>query len=131
MVVLVVEVDPEEVGQPSSTLRMRQEHVRERTLVRRGPTWAVGSEGAFATHRGGDAFVARLDDQPCFGEDLDLCALIITPGPGTGGNFQAWQHVRASAVFSPFQGGRPSISPDDSLSPPESLDSYAFKKSAL
>jgi hypothetical protein len=54
MVVPCVEEDQVEVGQPSSTLRMRQEHVRERTLVRRGPTWAVWSEGAFATHRGGD-----------------------------------------------------------------------------
>ena len=105
MVVPCVEEDQVEVGQPSSTLRMRQEHVRERTLVRRGPTWAVWSEGAFATHRGGDAFVARLDDQPCFGEDLDLGALIITPVSYTGGLFQAWQHVRASAVFSPISGG--------------------------
>ena len=49
-----------------------------RTSVRRGPTWAVCSEGGFATHRGGDAFAARLDDQPCLGEDLDIGALIIT-----------------------------------------------------
>ena len=105
MVVLGVEMDPEEVGQPSSTLRTRQEHVRERTSVRRGPTWAVCSEGGFATHCSGDAFAARLDDQPCLGEDLDLGALIITPGPHTRGNGQPWQHVRASAVFSPISGG--------------------------
>ena len=117
MVVLGVEVDPEEVGQPSSTLRTRQEHVRERPSVRRGPTWAVCSEGVFATHRGGDAFAARLDDQPCLGEEFDLGALIITPGPHTRGNSQAWQHVRASAVFSAISEGRPSISPDDSFYP--------------
>ena len=105
MVVLGVVVDPEEVGQPSSTLRTRQEHVRERTSVRRGPTWAVCREGTNATHRGGDAFAARLDDQPCLGEDLDLGALIITPGNRTRVVFQPWQHVRASAVFSPISGG--------------------------
>ena len=74
---------------------------------------------------------AWLDDQPCLGEDLDLGALIITHVSYTGGNFQPWQHVRASAVSAPFQGGRPSISPDDSFSAPESLDSYALKNFAL
>ena len=80
MVVLGVEVDPEEVGQPSSTLRTRQEHVRERTSVRRGPTWAVCRERTFAVRsvRKAIAGAEALTLDACLDEAEALGALIST-----------------------------------------------------
>ena len=79
MVVLGVEVDPEEVGQPSSTLRTRQEHVRERTSVRRGPTWAVCRERTFAVRSVRQAILqAEALTQTCLARRLDLAEIIPT-----------------------------------------------------
>ena len=112
MVVLGVEVDPEEVGQPSSTLRTRQEHVRERTSVRRGPTWAVCRERTFAVRSVRKAIAGR-------GAHLDMFGRAGSP-------WRAHQHTcemcqltfmgqaHAPRVFQKHplsQWGRPSLPP--------------------
>ena len=80
----------------------------------------------------------RPTTQPCLDAQEALVALIITHVSHTGGNLQARQHVRASSVFSPISGGAAIDLPKNAWIraenvglPPESLDSYALKKSAL
>ena len=80
----------------------------------------------------------RSTTQPCLDAQEALVALIITHVSHTGGNLQARQHVRASSVFSPISRGAAIDLPKNAWIraenvglPPESLDSYALKKSAL